>query len=73
MERWMNNNIAATDEKAMLQLEKTKERATKAKNTADQQAIAAKREEDNKKLEREIAERKQGAVSYEEWLKIKEV
>ena len=72
MERWMNNNIAATDEKAMLQLEKTKERATKAKNTADQQAIAAKREEDNARLEREIAERKQGAVSYEEWLKMKE-
>ena len=73
MERWMNNNIAATDEKAMLQLEKTKERATKAKNTADQQAIAAKREEDNARLEREIAEHKQGAVSYEEWLKIKDV
>jgi hypothetical protein len=71
MERWMNNNIAATDEKAMLQLEKTKERATKAKNTADQQAIAAKREEDNARLEREIAERKQGAVSYEEYLKMK--
>ena len=71
MERWMNNNIAATDEKAMLQLEKTKERATKAKNTADLQAIAAKREEDNARLEREIAERKQGAVSYEEYLKMK--
>ena len=71
MERWMNNNIAATDEKAMLQLEKTKERAMKAKNTADQQAIAAKREEDNARLEREIAERKQGAVSYEEYLKMK--
>ena len=71
MERWMNNTIAATDEKAMLQLEKTKERATKAKNTADLQAIAAKREEDNARLEREIAERKQGAVSYEEYLKMK--
>ena len=33
--------------------------------------VAAKREEDNARLEREIAERKQGAVSYEEYLKLK--
>jgi hypothetical protein len=32
----------------------------------------AEREQDNEKLEREIAERKAGAVSYEEWLKMKE-
>jgi hypothetical protein len=36
---------------------------------AEQQAIAARREEDNARLEQEIAARKQGAVSYEEWVK----
>ena len=40
-------------------------------NTAEQQAIAAKRAEDNARLEQEIKERKQGAVSYEEYLKMK--
>ena len=35
------------------------------------QALAAKRAEDNDRLDREIAARKQGAVSYEEYLKMK--
>ena len=72
MERWMNNNIAATDEKAMLQLEKTKERATKAKNTAEQQKVVAElREQANAAREAEVARSKAGAVTYEEWLKLK--
>ena len=44
-------------------------------NTLDASKVieeAAKRSEDNARLEREIAERKQGAVSYEEYLKMKE-
>ena len=36
-----------------------------------QKAIAAEREEANAKLEQEIRERKKGAVSYEEYLKMK--
>ena len=73
---WSKSEYTLSKETAALRLERAKGKATEkqqAANTADQQAIAAKREEDNERLEREIAERKQGAVSYEEWLKIKEV
>jgi hypothetical protein len=38
--------------------------------TVEQQAIAAKRAADNARLEQEIRERKAGAVSYEEYLKM---
>ena len=69
---WSKRSYEVDDQAAELRLAKAKGKQ-QAANTADQQAIAAKREEDNEKLEREIAERKQGAVSYEEWLKIKEV
>ena len=62
------------DEAATLRLEHAKGKMTKqTANTQELQAIAAKRAEDNEKLEREIAERKQGAVSYEEYLKIKKI
>ena len=43
-------------------------------NTLDASKVieeAAKREEDNARLEQEIAARKAGAVSYEEYLKMK--
>ena len=69
---WSKRSYEVDDQAAELRLAKAKGKQ-QAANTAVQQAIAAKREEDNEKLEREIAERKQGAVSYEEWLKIKEV
>ena len=70
---WKNKSYSVNDEVAAIRLQKAKKKQAEEMNTADQQAIAAKREEDNARLEREIAERKQGAVSYEEWLKIKEV
>ena len=48
-----------------------KKSAPQTVNTQEQQAIAAKRAEDNEKLEREIAENKAGAVSYEEYIRRK--
>ena len=69
---WAQRSFNKNDEAATLRLEREKKKTTKqAANTAEQQAIAAKRSEDNARLEREIAARKQGAVSYEEYLKMK--
>jgi len=69
---WSKRSFNKNDEAAALRLERAKEKMTKqAANTTELQAIAAKRAEDNARLEREIAERKQGAVSYEEYLKMK--
>ena len=64
---WKNKSYSVNDEVAAIRLQKAKKKQAEEMNTADQQAIAAKREEDNARLEREIAERKQGAVSYEEY------
>ena len=73
LEGWAQRSFNKNDEAAALRLERAKKKTAKqAANTAEQQAIAAKRAEDNEKLEREIAERKAGAVSYEEYLRQKE-
>ena len=70
---WAQRSFNKNDEAAALHLEREKKKTAKqAVNTQELQAIAAKRAEDNEKLEQEIAERKQGAVSYEEYLKMKE-
>ena len=70
---WSKRSFNKNDEAAALHLEREKKKTAKQSiNTQELQAIAAKRAEDNEKLEREIAERKQGAVSYEEYLKMKE-
>ena len=70
---WSKRSFNKNDEAAALHLEREKKKTAKqAVNTTELQAIAAKREQDNAKLEQEIAERKQGAVSYEEYLKMKE-
>ena len=70
---WSMRSYQANDEAAALRLERAKNKGTSkpAANTAEQQAIAAKREQDNARLEQEIEERKAGAVSYEEYLKMK--
>ena len=68
---WKNKSYSVNDEVAAIRLQKAKKKQAEEMTAADQQAIAAKREEDNAGLEREIAERKQGAVSYEEYLKMK--
>ena len=70
---WAQRSFNKNDEAAALHLEREKKKTAKqAVNTAEQQAIAAKRAQDNEKLEQEIAERKAGAVSYEEYLRQKE-
>ena len=63
----------AKDETAALHLERAKEKMAKPTvNNDELKAIAAKREQDNARLEREIKERKASAVSYEEYLRQKE-
>ena len=72
---WSKSEYTLSKETAALRLERAKGKdggKQQAANTADQQAIAAKRDEDNARLEQEIEARKAGAVSYEEYLKMKE-
>ena len=78
---WAQRSFNKNDEAAEIRLERAKKSGGKqsvsgrafstVENTAEQQAIAAKRAADNARLEREIEERKAGAVSYEEYLKMK--
>ena len=80
---WSKRSFNKNDEAAEIRLERAKKSGGKqsvsgrafstVENTAEQQAIAAKRAADNARLEREIKERKAGAVSYEEYLKMKKV
>ena len=71
---WSKRSYETDDKAADIHFErvKGKKSAKAAVNTQEEQAIAAKRAEDNEKLEQEIAERKQGAVSYEEYIRQKE-
>ena len=70
---WAQRSFNKNDEVAALRLERAKGKNKQpVATTAEQQAIAAKRAEDNARLEQEIAERKAGAVSYEEYLRQKE-
>ena len=74
LKAWSKKSFEFDDKAAALRLERAKAKSApkqQTANTAEQQAMAAKREQDNAKLEQEIAERKQGAVSYEEYLKMK--
>ena len=73
MKRWMNNSYSADNTAAAIRLKRTRKKQTQEESAVSQreQAVAAKRNEDNERLEQEIAERKKGAVSYEEYLKIK--
>ena len=72
LKAWSKKSYQLDDEASRLRLEHAKGKMTKQSvNTQELQAIAAKRAEDNEKLEREIAERKASAVSYEEYLKMK--
>ena len=80
---WSKRSFNKNDEAAEIRLERAKKSGGKqsvsgrafstVENTAEQQAIAAKRAADNARLEQEIKERKAGAVSYEEYLKMKKV
>jgi len=70
---WVKRSYQSNDEAAAIRLERAKNgsKPKPAADPAEQQAIAAKRAEDNEKLEREIAENKAGAVSYEEYIRRK--
>ena len=68
---WSKKSYQIDDETSRLRLEHAKGKNKQPiATTVEQQAIAAKRAEDNEKLEREIAERKAKAVSHEEYLKM---
>ena len=68
LKAWSKKSYQLDDKAAALRLERAK-----GKDGAKQVTVeAAKREEDNARLEQEIAARKAGAVSYEEYLKMKE-
>jgi hypothetical protein len=71
--KFVNNPIAKAKTAADIKLKRTKGKksAPMAVNTQELQAVAAERAEANARLEREIAERKAGAVPYEEYLKMK--
>ena len=66
---WRSTSTEVDDQAAELRLAKAK---GKQQKEPEQKAVAAKRDEDNARLEQEIAERKAGAVSYEDYLKMKE-
>ena len=65
LKAWSKKSFEFDAKAAALRLERAKAKATPKQPTFD----AAEREEANARLEREIAERKAGAVSYEEYLK----
>ena len=73
---WSKKPFETYAQAANIRLERTKGKKASAGrvlggSSAEEQALAAKRAEDNEKLDREIAARKQGAVSYEEYLNLK--
>ena len=76
LKAWSKKSYQLDDKAAALRLERAKGKKASAGrvlggSAAEEQALAAKRAEDNDRLEREIAARKQGAVPYEEYLKMK--
>ena len=66
LKRWMNTSYSVENTASALRLKRL------TKKEPEQKAVAAKRDEDNARLEQEIEARKAGAVSYEEYLKMKE-
>lgn len=63
LKRWCKNRYSSDNTAAALRLKRMKKQAPEQ---------AAEREYDNAKLEREIEERKRNAVSYEEYLRMKD-
>ena len=64
---WSKRSFELNDQAAELRLAKAKGK----QQVANQQTMTAERDDNNARLEQEIAERKASAVSYEEWLKMK--
>ncbi len=69
---WAQRSFNKNDEAAAIRLERAKgKQQAKEADIAEQQAIAAEREDANERLFRQIEENKKGAVPYEEYLKMK--
>ena len=70
---WSKRKFQKDDEAAEFHLQQVKNRKSRQPtvDTVQQQAIIREREEANARLERQIAERKKGAVSREEYLAMK--
>ena len=68
---WSKKSFQLNDKAAALRLEREKRKMTKQQtaNTAEQQAIAAKREQDNARLEQEMEESKQNQMLTDEYLR----
>ena len=68
---WSERSFNKNDEAAALRLEraKGKKSSPQAANSAEQQAIAAKREQDNARLEQEMEESKQNQMLTDEYLR----
>jgi hypothetical protein len=62
---WSKRSYEVNDQAAELRLAKAKGKQQK------EPELTAERDDNNARLEQEIAERKRNAVSYEEWLKMK--
>ena len=73
LKRWVKNQYSSATTAAALRLEKAKKGKTKAVDTAKQQQAAAERDDANEKLFRQLEENKRNAVSYEEYLKQKQL
>ena len=65
---WSMRSYQANDETATLRLERAKAKSTQKELSL---LCTAEREEANERLFRQIEENKKGAVSREEWLKMK--
>ena len=69
---WSKRSYARNDEMAAIRYHKTKKKQAEETTTAEQQeSIAAERQLAQQKLEQQQEESKQGAVSYEEWLRMR--
>ena len=76
LKSWSKSPIEQNAQNAEIRLERVKGKKASAGrvlggSSAEEQALAAKRAEDNDRLDREIAARKAGAVSYEEYIRQK--
>ena len=69
---WMNRSYNVDNTAAALRLERLKKREQGVSSVSERdRKLAAEREEANARLDREIEERKKGAVSHEEFLAMK--
>ena len=72
LKRWCKNQYSSDITSAALRLERLKKREQGVSSVSERdRKLAAEREEANARLDREIEERKKGAVSHEEFLAMK--